>query len=75
MPIPRVKWFDDLFSMDVISKVVYSGFGDPFMSTWILWLGLVWIDVDCDDRRICCTGTDRREWDLRSSPFGESCDC
>jgi len=33
MPIPRVKWFDDLFSMDVISKVVYPGFGDPFMST------------------------------------------
>jgi hypothetical protein len=27
MPIPRVKWFDDLFSMDVISKVVE----DPFM--------------------------------------------
>jgi hypothetical protein len=55
-----VNEFDDLFSMDVISKVVYSGFEDPFMfftSTWILWLGLVWIDVDYDDRRICCTGT------------------
>jgi hypothetical protein len=48
MLIPRVKWFDDLFSMDVISKVVTSGFGDPFMflkSTWILWVGLVGIDV------------------------------
>jgi len=31
MPIPRVEWFDDLFSMDLISKVVTSGFGDPFM--------------------------------------------
>jgi hypothetical protein len=31
MPIPRVNEFDDLFSMDVISKVVTSGFGDPFM--------------------------------------------
>jgi hypothetical protein len=27
MPIPRVKWFDDLFSMDLISKVVE----DPFI--------------------------------------------
>jgi hypothetical protein len=44
MLIPRVNEFDDLFSMDVISKVVTSGFGDPFSfsgSSWILWLGLV----------------------------------
>jgi hypothetical protein len=66
MPIPRVNWFDDLFSMDVISKVVTSGFGDPFMflkSSWILWLGLVGIDVLITiDRRICCTGTAWCDW-------------
>jgi hypothetical protein len=66
MLIPRVNEFDDLFSMDVISKVVSSGFGDPFMflkSTGILWLGLV-VDrrLITIDRRICCTGTARCDW-------------
>jgi hypothetical protein len=79
MPIPRVKWFDDLFSMDLISKVVTSGFEDPFMflkSTWILWLRLVvdrrlimMIDVYAVLGQLGVIG------DLRGSPLGESCDC
>jgi hypothetical protein len=65
--------------MDVISKVVTSGFGDPFMflkSSWILWLGLVvdqrlmmMIDVYAVLGQLGVIG------DLRSSPLGGSCDC
>jgi len=63
MPIPRVKWFDDLFSMDLISKVVTSGFGDPFMCLLGVQDPLVRIGGGSTlitiDRRICCTGAAR----------------